>query len=141
MGLLDKIRQDAVAARRAKDPKASVLVTLIGEADTASKAMKQPRLLEDAEVVAIVQKFIKNIDETLTHVADGAAAEKARAERAALEIYLPVQMTAEEIATFARTAAAEGANLGQIMGRLKAEKAGQYDGRLAASIVKEALAA
>ena len=41
MGLLDKIRQDAVAARRAKDPKASVLVTLIGEADTGAKAMKE----------------------------------------------------------------------------------------------------
>lgn len=141
MGLLDKIRQDAVAARRAKDPKASVLVTLIGEADTNAKAMKEPRPLEDAEVVAIVRKFVKNIDETLTLVGQGAAAEKAKAERAALEVYLPVQMTAEEIATFARAAAAEGANLGQIMGRLKAEKAGQYDGRLAASIVKEALAA
>lgn len=141
MGLLDKIRQDAVAARRAKDPKASVLVTLIGEADTNAKAMKEPRPLEDAEVVAIVRKFVKNIDETLALVGQGAAAEKAKAERAALEVYLPVQMTAEEIATFARAAAAEGANLGQIMGRLKAEKAGQYDGRLAASIVKEALAA
>lgn len=141
MGLLDKIRQDAVAARRAKDPKAAVLVTLIGEADTAMKAMKQPRPLEDAEVVAIVQKFIKNIDETLKVVTAGIAAEKARGERVALEIYLPAQMTAEEIAAFARTAAAEGANLGQIMGRLKVEKAGQYDGRLAASIVKDALAA
>lgn len=141
MGLLDKIRQDAVAARRAKDPKASVLVTLIGEADTNAKAMKEPRPLEDAEVVAIVRKFVKNIDETLALVGQGAAAEKAKAERAALEVYLPVQMTAEEIATFARAAAAEGANLGQIMGRLKAEKAGRYDGRLAASIVKEALAA
>lgn len=141
MGLLDKIRQDAVAARRAKDPKASVLVTLIGEADTGAKAMKEPRPLEDAEVVAIVRKFIKNIDETLTHVGQGTAADKAKAERAALEVYLPVQMTADEIATFARDAAAEGSNLGQIMGRLKAEKAGQYDGKLAASIVKEALAA
>lgn len=37
--------------------------------------------------------------------------------------------------------AADGANLGQIMARLKAEKAGQYDGKLAAGIVKEALAA
>lgn len=141
MSLLDTIRQDAVAARRAKDPKAPVLVTLIGEADTAMKAMKQPRPLEDAEIVAIVRKFIKNIDETLPLLGEGPAAEKARAERAALAVYLPVQMTAEEIGAFARNAAAGGANLGQIMGLLKAEKAGQYDGKLASSIVKEALAA
>lgn len=141
MSLLDRIREDAITARKAKDPKAGVLVTLIGEADTAMKKLKEPRPLEDAEVVAIARKFIKNIDETLAVVTDSAAVLKAKTERAALEAYLPHQMSAEEIAGFARTAAAEGANLGQIMARLKVEKAGQYDGKLASTIVREALSA
>lgn len=139
MSLLDRIRQDALNARKAKDPKAGVLVTLIGEAEKEAKRLKAPRALEDGEIVAIVRKFIKNLDETLTVVKDAVAIGKASAERAALEVYLPVQMSAEEIAIFARNAAAEGANMGQIMARLKAEKAGQYDGKLASGIVKDAL--
>lgn len=145
MSLLDRIRQDAIAARKARDPKAGVLVTLIGEADTAMKAMKAPRPLEDAEVLAIVRKFIKNAKDTLAAIAGNGgapdAAQRLEIEVAALEVYVPVQMTAGELAEFARAAAADGANLGQIMARLKAEKAGQYDGKLAAGIVKEALAA
>lgn len=140
MSLLSRIRDDAVTARKAKDPKAGVLVTLIGEADTAMKGLKAPRPLSDAEIVAIVQKFIKNIDETLK-VAKGDAFDKARAERAAIEVYLPRQMTRDEMTAFVTAAAAEGANLGQIMARLKAEHAGQYDGKLASVIVKETLAA
>ena len=140
MSLLDSIRSDALTARKAKDPMAGVLVTLIGEADTAMKAMKAPRPLEDAEIVAIVRKFIKNIDETLAVVTGADAAGKARAERAALEIYLPVQMTAGEIAAFARLVAVETPGLGPVMARLKAERAGQYDGKLASAIVRETLA-
>ncbi|MFG6080431.1 GatB/YqeY domain-containing protein [Paracoccus litorisediminis] len=139
MTLLDKIRVDAISARKARDPKSGVLVTLIGEADTEMKKMSAPRPLEDGEVVAIVRKFLKNIDETLDLTKAPDAIAKARAERAALEIYLPTQMTADELTSFARAAAAEGANLGQIMGRLRAEKAGQYDGKLASSLVKLAL--
>lgn len=145
MSLLDRIRQDAITARKARDPKAGVLVTLIGEADTAMKAMKAPRPLEDGEVLAIVRKFIKNARDTLRAVAANGgtreAAQRLETEIAALEAYVPTQMSAEELAAFARAAAEDGDNLGQIMARLKAEKAGQYDGRLAAAIVKDALAA
>lgn len=145
MSLLDRIRKDAIAARKARDPKAGVLVTLIGEADNAMKAMKAPRPLADAGILAIVRSFIKNARETLAAIAANGgtpeAAQRLETEIKALEAYVPVQMTAQELAEFARSAAADGANLGQIMGRLKAEKAGQYDGKLAASIVKDTLAA
>lgn len=144
MTLLDRIRHDALAARKAKSPNAAVLTTLIGEAETAVKAMKHPRPLSDAEVVAIVRKFTNNIDATLEALRRAHAPEaqaRVLAEKAALAPYLPAQMNTQEMEHFIRDAVAQGDDLGRIMARLKAEKAGQYDGKLAASLAKEALSA
>ncbi|MEY8802057.1 GatB/YqeY domain-containing protein [Leisingera sp. XS_AS12] len=139
MSLLEKIRADALAARKAKAPEAGGLVTLIGEIDTKTKSFNPARKMTDEEVVGVVKKFLKNIGETLSH-AEGRADGKILAEKAALEQYLPAQMSDEELRAFAEAKAAEGMNMGQIMGALKAERGGQYDGKKASGIVKAALA-
>ncbi|MBW3243340.1 GatB/YqeY domain-containing protein [Epibacterium sp. DP7N7-1] len=138
MSLLDKIRADALAARKAKAPEAGGLVTLIGEVDTKTKSFSPARPMTDDEVVAVIKKFLKGIDETLALTASEPDP-KTLAEKAALEGYLPKQMSEDELHAFATAKAAEGMNMGQIMGALKAERAGQYDGKLASGIVKRAL--
>lgn len=142
MSILTQIRADAVAARKARDPKASVLVTLIGEVDTRTKTLSPAREMTDDEVVAVVKKFIKNAEETLTALKPGQhdeAIAKAKAEVMALTAYLPQQMSEAEIEAFARQKAAEGSNLGAIMADLKAQFAGKYDGKAASGIVKRAV--
>lgn len=141
MSTIAKIRTDALAARKAKSPIAAVLVTLIGEVDTRAKSFSPARAMTDDEVVAIVQKFIKNLDETIrvTDTSNPTASAVAKAERAALEGYLPAQMTDAEIEAFVKAKVAQGANMGQIMAALKAEHAGQYDGKTASHIVKRTL--
>lgn len=141
MALIDKIRADALNARKARAPEASVLVTLIGEIDTKTKTFSPARSMTDDEVVAVVRKFLKNIDEVLAKLPDAADPRAAgfAAEKAALERYMPRQLGEAELRAF--VAARPGLSLGEIMGALKAEHAGCYDGRLASSIVKEALAA
>lgn len=149
MSLLEKIRADALAARKAKDTSASVLITLIGEIDTKAKSFSPAREMTDDEVVAVIKKFLKGINETLgvlTPAVGSAEAmksqvDKAVAERDALEGYLPKQMTDAEIRNFAASRIADGANLGMVMGALKAEHSGQYDGKLASGIVRELIAA
>jgi len=140
MTLLETIRADALSARKAKSPVASVLVTLIGEIDTKTKTFSPARAMRDDEVVATVKKFIKNIDDTLRVIAAGEAADKLAQERQALEAYMPAQMSPEALRAFASAKAGEGMNLGQIMAALKAEYAGQYDGKLASGIVREVAA-
>ena len=59
--LLNKIKADQLAARKAKDGLATALLTtLIGDAEMVGK--NAGRLVTDEEVVAVIKKFIKNID-------------------------------------------------------------------------------
>jgi hypothetical protein len=118
------------------------LITLKGEIDTKQKSFSPARDITEAEVVAIVQKFLKGIGETISLLEgrnEPKALADAKAEKAVLEVYLPAQMTEAELTEFAKAKAAQGAQMGQIMGALKADKAGQYDGKLAASVVKSVL--
>jgi uncharacterized protein len=148
MNTLEQIRADAIKARKAKATEAKVLVTLLGEVETKSKTLPAGQAMNDGDVVAVVRKFLKGVDETLK-LLDAAkapdAVSYAKAERAALEVYLPKQMTEAEIETFVRGFVASKApdvvNMGQIMGALKQEKAGQYDGRMASQVTKDVLAA
>jgi uncharacterized protein len=149
VSLLETIKIDALAARKAKTPVAGLLVTLIGEAETRMKTFSPARPMTDEEVLAVVRKFLKNLDETLRVLTPQvgpagkaqAALDKAMAEKTALEAYLPKQLSADEIADFARSRIAEGAALGAIMASLKAEHGGRYDGKMASDVVKSLLAA
>ena len=77
MSLIQTIKTAQVAARKARDPSASLLTTLIGEAEMVGK--NAGREVTDQEVVATIKKFIKGIDETLKAVAS-TGVDKARAD-------------------------------------------------------------
>lgn len=140
--LLDTIRKDAVAARKARAGTAASLVTLVGEIETRSKSRPAGQPLDDEEVLAVVRKFLKSNAETLAHARNaglGDAVAKLEAERDAFEAYLPRQMTDTEIEDFVRGHIAAGATLGAVMAALKAERAGRYDGKAASAIAKRLL--
>jgi uncharacterized protein YqeY len=126
---MEQIRADQLTARKAKDSvRASLLTTLIGEASAVGKAAGN-RESTDAEVTAVIQKFIKNIDLTLTHVKDAVAL----AERAILETYLPKQMSKEQIVAEIEVVKASGVDAkalkGAVMKHFKEKFAGQYDSK------------
>lgn len=142
MDTLANIKADMVKARKARDPIASTLITLAGEIQSKEKSFSPARAISDDEVVAVVKKFLKGTDETirlLTGAGKPEALDFANLEKTALEAYLPSQMSEDDLTAFAKEKAAEGANMGQIMGALKAERPGQYDGRMASGIVKSVL--
>lgn len=147
--LIEQIKNDQVAARKASDKlAATLLTTLLGEANMVAKNA-QRATPTDEEVLAVVRKFLKGILETQTVLSKSGADESdarmqtVRAEQVTLERYLPKQLHEDELMAIVTNAIANGtsADMPGLMAFLKANHAGAYDGKLASSVIKAAIAA
>lgn len=145
--MLSKIKAAQLQARKNRDAvTSSLLTTLIGEAEMVGKNAN--RVTTDDEVIAVIQKFIKNINETVAAlsaqpaIATGDRLKVLQAERAELETFLPKQLTADELTDQVHAIIAgllgmkSTINVGDVMGVLKNRFAGRYDGKMASTIVK-----
>jgi uncharacterized protein YqeY len=142
MSLLAQIKQDQLAARKAKETaKAALLTTLIGEVEMVGKNDGN-REVTDVEVVAMVKKFLKNVNETLKALGgiEGGIAMQYMAESQILESYLPKQFTEDQLTTILDSIKIEISagpkDMGKMLGLLKNRFDGQYDGRLASTVAK-----
>ena len=152
MTLIEKVKADQIYARKAHDSvKASLLTTLLGEA-TAIGKNDGNREVTDAEVVALVKKFMKGVDEFIialsknldtsgTSISDEMVKfDNLRIERAILEDYLPMQMSAEDVEAALKVAIGDvGANMGKVMNFMKVNYEGRYDGKMVSTILKTLL--
>jgi uncharacterized protein YqeY len=140
--LLDRLRADQVAARKAADKDRTLLL------GTVLAALKNRELdgtapLTDVEVVEVLRKQIKqrrdSVEQyTAAHRDDLAAREQAELE--ALTTYLPPEADPVEIRAAADAAVAGGAtDLGRLMGVLMARFKGKADGGVVNRIAREAL--
>lgn len=144
MTLLSKIKQDQLQARKNRDSlKATLLTTLIGEATNIGKNDGN-RETTDQEVTAVIQKFLKGINESISFLKnDNAGAhDTLNGEKSVLEAYLPRQLTLEQIQDIVSAQIAAG-NLkrdpslkGAAMKYLKETVPGQYDGKVAAQAIE-----
>ena len=133
--LLDQIKQDQLAARKAKNKVvASILTTLIGELETQSKGKGID--LHDATVLSVVKKFKVNIAFTLAK----APSDDLRIELETLSKYEPQQLSEIELKFIIDEFVNDGFNsIAKIMTKLKECYAGKYDGALAAKLINHAL--
>lgn len=145
MTLLEEIKATQLLARKGNNQlMASLLTTLIGEAQIIGKNDGN-RETTDSEVIAIVKKFIKNIDECLAVPSlSQEAGIKLVLEKKILSDYLPPQMSALELELTIQNIIAEisasAKDVGRVMGLLKQRHDGLYDGKVASTIVKNMLA-
>ena len=149
MQLMEQIKADQLQARKEKETaRAKLLTTLLGEASIIGKNDGN-RQTTDVEVVKVVKKFVKNLDETAKALAgDSVKITMIQIEKSILENYLPQQMNEQALAIVVQNIILEnlGSNevspkmMGVVMKQLKAEYDGQYDGKVASAIVKKALA-
>ena len=102
---------------------------------------KQP--LSDAEMLALLQKMIKQRQESVELYEKGGRAELVKQEQEEIEIiagYLPKQMSEEEmkaaIAAITETGAAGMKDMGKVIGVLRGKYAGQMDFAKASALVK-----
>jgi uncharacterized protein len=147
MSLKDRITEDMKSAMRAKD--APRLLTIRG----LLAAMKQREVderieLDDAAVVAIVDKLVKQRKDSIQQFTAGGRqdlVDKESAELKVLEGYLPARLGTDEIAAevaaiVAETGATSAADMGKVMAAAKARFAGRAEMGLVSAAVKTALA-
>jgi uncharacterized protein YqeY len=146
MTLKDRITEDMKTAMRAKD--APRLLTIRGLLAACKQREVDERIeLDDAAVIAIVDKLIKQRKDSITQFAAANRTDlvdKEAAELLVLEGYLPQRLSAAEITTEVAAIVAElGAtgpgDMGKVMGAVKARLAGKADMGLVSAAVKQAL--
>jgi len=141
MSLLQTLKTDSLVARKARQTDVAMsLTTLIGELETAAKnSGHEPT---DVEVVAAVKKTLKNIGESLSALkfsSDGRVL-ALLAEQKLFEKYLPKQLDEAELRSAVGAIIMTGAKtMGEVMKSLKAQHDGQYDGKLASTVIKDLL--
>lgn len=144
MTLLQTIKTDLISARKSKDTiTTNVLTTLIGEAEAIGKNNGN-RETTDAEVIALVKKFTNNIMETLKVLdSNDSRVIVLVSEKKILKQYLPQQLTVDELTAIIQSIVTElnasKKDMGKVLGKLKQQYAGQYDGALAATITGQLL--
>jgi uncharacterized protein YqeY len=147
MSLKNQITEDMKTAMRAKDSERLGTIRLL------LAAMKQKEVderieLDDAAVVAIVDKLVKQRKDSVTAFTQGGRtdlADKEAAEIKVLEVYLPQRLSADEVAVEVKAIVAElGAkgpgDMGKVMGAVKARLTGKADMGQVSAAVKAALA-
>lgn len=134
MSLITKIQDDLLKLRKDGTDKAaiSLLTTLYSEAANIG-INDGKRVTTDLEVMAVIKKFVKGIDECLLHATEK---EPYLKEKSILEKYLPSQMSETELQTAISMFIISRGNASKadIMKYLKSAFAGKYDGKIAASV-------
>jgi hypothetical protein len=106
---------------------------------------KEP--LSDEEILALLQKMVKQRQESITMYEQGGRTELAQQEKdevAVITSYLPQQMDEAETkaaieAAIAETGAASMKDMGKVVGALRGKYAGRMDFAKASSLVKDML--
>ncbi len=147
MSLKERITEDMKAAMRAKEMERQGTIRLLTAA-IKQKEVDERIELDDAGVIAIVDKLIKQRKDSIDAFQKAARqdlADKEAAEMAVLSAYLPARLSADEVAAEVRAIVAEvGASgpgdMGKVMGAAKARLAGKADMGQVSAAVKAALA-
>lgn len=150
MSLKDRIIDDMKAAMRAKEADKLLTIRMLLAA-VKQKEVDERVVVDDVALVAIVDKLIKQRKDSITQFTAGGRpdlADKEAAELRLLEAYLPQRLSAEEIqaavnaivvsigAEFGKVGPAD---MGKVMGAVKAQLAGKADMGLVSAAVKQAL--
>ena len=146
MSLKDQITEDMKTAMRAKDSERLGTIRLLLAA-CKQKEVDERVELDDAMVIALVDKLIKQRKDSVAAYVQAARqdlADKENAEISVLQVYLPQRLSAEEItAAVAAIVADVGAtgpgDMGKVMGAVKTQLAGKADMGLVSAAVKAAL--
>lgn len=160
--LKEQLQKDVIAAMKAGDTaKRTTLGMLqaavknreldkrsrLAKAGTDSGELEVQSRLTDEEVIEVLGTEIKKRKESVEVYTTGGRPELAQKEKdeiAVLSVYLPAQLSEEEVKKIvseavAATGAAGPRDMGKVMGAISAKIKGKFDGGRASVLVKEAL--
>ena len=151
MSIMQKLKEDQIHVRKMVNELAEnkivvrLLTTLIGEAAMIGKNDGN-RETTDEEVLVVMKKFLKNINETLDARPDPTS-----------DLYIEIRLLEEYISTYGPKMMTDielkavvyniimnmesptVKDMGIVMKTIKENHSGTYDGKLASKLVKEAL--
>ena len=144
-----RIQADMVSAMKEKNAvklaslraiKAAIMLAKTAEGSTGE--------VSDQEIVKIIQKLVKQRKESAQQYTDAGRPELSAnelAEVAEMEVYLPKQLSEEEVKAelskiIAEVGASKPSDMGKVMGVATKKLAGLAEGRLISALVKELLA-
>ena len=142
MALKERITEDMKTAMRAGEKERLATIRLLLAA-IKQREVDERITLDDGQVLAVIDKMIKQRREAISQFEAGGRADlvaKETAETTVLQAYLPAQLTAAEIdalitEAIAATGAASIKDMGKVMGFVKGKAQGRADmGALSARI-------
>ena len=147
MSLKQRLTDDMKTAMKAGEKERLATIRLVNAA-IKQKEVDERIELDDAQVLAVLEKLVKQRKDSVTQYEaanreDLAAIE--RAEIVVIEQYLPAKLGEAEVqaaieAAVAETGAAGPADMGKVMGVLKPRLAGQADMGQVSALLKRRLA-
>jgi uncharacterized protein len=150
--LKDRINDDIKAAMRAKESDKLTTIRMLTAA-IKQREVDERITLDEAGVIAIVDKLIKQRKDSIAAFEQAGRqelADKEKAEIAILAVYQPERLSAEAVAAEVNAIVAElatslghkptAADMGKVMGAAKAKLAGKADMGAVNAAVKAALA-
>ena len=147
MALRERITEDMKSAMRAGE-KARLGTIRLALAAIKQREVDERITLDDGQVLAVLEKMIKQRREAITQFASGGRADlvaKETAEISVLQGYLPAQMSEAEIdaligEAIAATGAASIKDMGKVMAVVKPRAQGRADMGAVSARVKQRLA-
>jgi len=147
MGLREKLNEDIKAAMKAREAERLAALRLMLSA-VKQREVDERITLDDAGVVSVVEKMIKQRKDSIAQYEKAARqdlADKEKYEISVIEAYLPKQLSQAEVEAvvaeaIASTGAKSPADMGKVMGVVKPKLAGKADMGKVSAIVKSKLA-
>ena len=132
--------KDSISLASLRAIKAAILLAKTAEGGSGE--------VSDQDIVKIIQKLVKQRKESAQQYNDAGRPELAEnelAEAAAMEVYLPKQLSEDEVKEelkkiIAEVGATQPSDMGKVMGVATKRLAGLAEGRLISTLVKQLLA-
>ena len=146
MPLRDQVNEDMKTAMKARDAERLAAIRLLLAA-VKQREVDERITLDDAGVIAVVEKMIKQRKDSIAQYEKAARqdlADREKFEIGVIEAYLPQQLTQGEIdaivaEAIAATGAKSPADMGKVMGVVKPRLAGRADMGKVSGLVKAKL--
>ena len=146
MSLIDRINEDFVAAMKSKDESKVSVLRMLKSALQNTKIQLQKELTDDDAIKAIQREIKQRKDSIATYETGGRAElkKKKKAEIEVLSVYMPEQLSDEELtkivkAAIEETGATGPSDMSKIMGNVMPQVAGRADGGTISAKAKELL--
>ena len=146
MSLKDGITTDMKNAMRSGEKDRLGLIRMLLAA-VKQREVDERIVLDDAQVLSVIEKMVKQRKESVTQFQQGGREDLAATELREIDWltgYLPAQLAAEELAAIideavAATGAASIKDMGKVMAQVKAKAAGRADMGAVGALIKARL--